>query len=181
VKDVSLKEMPLASEQMYDGHLLKVYHDTVTLPDGKSAGREYIRHVGAVCIVALTEDRRVLMERQWRYPMAEEVWEIPAGKLDGKEEDPLLAARRELREETGAIAAEMRYLGPYYPTPAYSDEVIHMYLATGLTFGRTSRDEDEFMTVETVPLEELVTAICEGRVPDGKTQVAVLRVARLLS
>lgn len=175
------REEKLSSQKVYEGKLLHVYQDMVSLPDAKTASREYIRHVGAVCVVAVTDDRQVIMERQWRYPMGEAVWEIPAGKLDSKQEDPMLAAHRELREETGAIAQEMVYLGQYYPTPAYSDEVIHMYLATGLTFGETERDEDEFMTVETVPLDTVVSAIHEGLVPDGKTQAAILRAVHLLS
>jgi ADP-ribose pyrophosphatase len=112
--------------------------------------------------------------------MHEVTLEIPAGKLDSKSEDPLEAAKRELREETGATADKMTYLGKYYPTPAYSDEVIHMYLAEGLKFGEQSLDDDEFLSTELVSISELADRIVSGEVPDGKTQAAILAVCRKL-
>lgn len=172
-----LMERQLSTEEIFNGRLLQVYRDAVALPDGSTAGREYIRHVGAVCVVAVTDQGQVVVERQCRYPMGKVVLEIPAGKLDSKEEDPLSAVRRELREETGAEAKNWISLGEFYPTPAYSDEVIHMYLATGLSFGEAHRDNDEFLSVELIPFDELVNEIQHGRVPDGKTQAAVLRAA----
>ncbi len=175
-----LTEEKLSSEQVFNGQLLKVYSDEIKLPDGKRGGREYIKHVGAVCVVALTDDNKVIVERQFRYPMQEIILEIPAGKLDSKDEDPLLAAKRELKEETGAVAERMTYLGKFYPTPAYSDEVIHMYLAEGLSFEEQSLDDDEFLTVELMPIDDLVNAILEGKIHDGKTQAAVLTVCRKL-
>ena len=105
------------------------------------------------------------------------VLEIPAGKLDSPDEDPTEAALRELREETGATCEKLTYLGPLYTTPALIDEVIHMYMAEGLSFGETDFDEDEFIEVERIPLSELVDRICRGEVPDSKTQAAVLRAA----
>ena len=176
----NLTETTVSSRQVFDGHLLKVFSDEITLPDGNSAGREYIKHVGAVCVVALTDDNKVIVEHQYRYPMHEITLEIPAGKLDGKSEDPLEAAKRELREETGATAEKMTYIGRYYPTPAYSDEVIYMYLAEGLSFGEQSLDEDEFLTTELVPISELADRIIAGEIPDGKTQAAILAVCRKL-
>ena len=170
-----LRETQVDTADVFDGVLLHVKKDTVSLPNGKLAPRELIRHPGAVCIVPLTDDGKVLIERQFRYPVNEILTEIPAGKLDGKGEDPELAARRELLEETGAQAKELIYMGKFYPTCAYSDEVIHMYLAKGLTFGQRKLDEDEFLNVETVPLDVLVSEIMAGRIPDGKTQAAVMR------
>lgn len=178
--DQSLIERQINSTNVFSGKLLKVYSDEIELPNGNKAGREYIMHVGAVCVVALTDDNKVIVERQYRYPMHEITLEIPAGKLDGKDEDPLEAAKRELKEETGAVADKMTYLGRYYPTPAYSDEVIHMYLAEGLHFESQSLDDDEFLTFDLVPISELADEIMAGNVPDGKTQAAVLAVCRKL-
>lgn len=174
-----LSEKKQSSEEIYDGRLLHVFRDTVELPNGKSTTREYIRHVGAVCVVALTDSGCVVVERQFRYPFGREILEIPAGKLNGKDEDPAKAAARELLEETGAAAGELINLGEYYPTPAYSDEVIHMFAARGLTFGDDCLDDDEFLNVGLMPLGELVSEIMSGNVPDGKTQTAVLRACRL--
>ncbi len=170
-----LRETRVETQDVFDGVLLHVKRDTVSLPNGRLAPRELIRHPGAVCVVPLTDDGEVLIERQYRYPVDEILTEIPAGKLDGKGEDPEAAARRELLEETGARAKELIYMGKFYPTCAYSDEVIHMYLAKGLSFGERKLDEDEFLNVETVPLDTLVSEIMAGRIPDGKTQAAVLR------
>ena len=103
-EEKGLEEKQISSEKVYSGRLLQVYKDTVELPSGAESGREYIKHVGAVCIVALTDDGKIVMERQYRYPVGEVVREIPAGKLDSKDEDPVKAAARELKEETGITA-----------------------------------------------------------------------------
>ena len=131
----NLTETKLTSEKIYSGCILDFYRDTVRLPNGGTAPRELSRHVGAVCIVPLLDDGRVIVERQFRYPVNEVITEIPAGKRDSREEAPEAAARRELREETGITARELIPLGPFYSAAAYSDEVIWMYLARGLTFG----------------------------------------------
>lgn len=172
---MELTEKTLSSQLIFDGKILKVYFDDIELPDGGKATREFIRHVGAVCIVALTDDGKIILEKQYRYPFGAVITEIPAGKLDSKEEDPLCAASRELKEETGVSAREMIYLGDFYPACAYSDEIIRIFLARGLSFGETSLDEDEFINVEKVPLEEAVRDIMEGKIKDGKTQAAVLK------
>lgn len=171
-----LEEKMISSEKVYEGALLRVYKDKVSLPSGEPAGREYIKHVGAVAVVALSDDGKIAIERQYRYPVGEVITEIPAGKLDSKTEDPLLAAQRELREETGITADEYLYLGPLYPTCAYTDEVIHMYLARSLHFGTRELDADEFLNVEMVPLEDVVSDIMAGKIADAKTQAAVMRV-----
>ncbi len=175
-----LFEKFVSGEQVYKGRLLDVRRDEILLPDGKPSAREYIRHVGAVCVVPMTDDGRVIVERQFRYPVGDVMTEIPAGKLDGKSEDRLSAAKRELCEETGFTAGEWTFLGDYYPTPAYSDERISMYLARGLRSGERKLDEDEFLNVKAVPLESLVNDILEGVITDGKTQAAVLKTAMLL-
>ena len=172
----NLQETKLTSQPIFDGDVLHIFKDTIRLPNGKQATREYTVHHGAVCILPLLENGDVLLEHQFRYPMGEVITEIPAGKLDYIGEDPASAALRELREETGAVAGELIPLGPFYPTCAYSTEVIQMFLARGLSFGERELDEDEFLNVFRLPLRELVEKVLNGEIPDAKTQAAALRV-----
>ncbi len=172
----NLEEKKLSSTLIYDGRVVHLYRDEAELPNGQTAVREVIRHVGAVCVVPLTERGEVICVRQYRYPHAQVLLEIPAGKLESRQEDRREAALRELREETGARCARLTSLGKLYTTPAFVDEVIDMYLAEGLTMGETSPDEDEFLEVVYIPLRTLVDDILAGKVPDAKTQAAVLRV-----
>ena len=172
----TLTEQQAASREIFNGKILHVFEDTVILPNGQHASREYLRHVGAVCIVPLLDDGQVLLERQYRYPVGEVIVEIPAGKLNFKEEDPREAAARELLEETGAVAGELTELGRFLPACAYSDEDIHMYLARDLTFREQKLDDDEFLNVFTMPLEQAVEEVLSGRIPDAKTQTALMKV-----
>ncbi|MBR3767095.1 MAG: NUDIX hydrolase [Clostridia bacterium] len=171
----NLTEKKISSTHIYEGIILDLYCDDVLLPNGNTSKREYIKHVGAACVVPVDNDGNVIIEKQFRYPFSAVLTEIPAGKLDSKKEPHLEAALRELKEETGYSAENMVYLGEYYPTCAYSDEVIHMYLATGLTQGAQKLDDDEFVGVEKVPLETLVDEIMKGNIKDGKTQTAILK------
>jgi ADP-ribose pyrophosphatase len=180
-KDIEkLREVQTSSECIFDGVVLHVYRDGILLPDGKPAHREYIKHVGAVCVLPLTDAGEVICVRQYRYPFSDVLLEIPAGKLDAPDEDPYRAALRELREDTGAECETLTYLGKYYGSPALIGETIHMYLAEGLRFGELDLDEDEFLEVERIPLATLVDEILAGNVPDGKTQAAVLRAKLML-
>ena len=172
---MNLKEEKLSSETIYEGKIIKVYKDTVRLPNGKTAERELMRHRGAVCVVAVDENGFVVIEKQFRYPYGKTITEIPAGKLDDSEA-PDDAAKRELLEETGITAKNWYYLGEYYPSPSYTDEVIHMYAAFDLSYGSPNTDEDEFLTTEKILIGELVQKILSGEIPDGKTQAAVLNV-----
>ena len=172
-----LKETTVASEQIFDGKILHLYRDDITLPNGAPAERELIRHIGAVCVIPVTDDGYAVMERQYRYPVGEVILEIPAGKLDSKEEDHEAAARRELEEETGYQARELIPLGKFYPACAYSDEAIWMYLAKGLTKGDRHLDADEFLDVELIHLKDLVKQVMDGQIPDAKTQIAILKAA----
>lgn len=176
----NLIEKTVDSEEIFKGHVVHLFKDNITLPNGKPATREVIRHVGAVAVVPMTDDGKVVVERQFRYPLNEVITEIPAGKLDSKAEDRLAAAKRELEEETGLLADEWIDLGEYYPAAAYCDEVITMYLAKGLHQGTRHLDEDEFLNIMEVSLEELVEEVMQGKIADGKTQVAILKVARML-
>ena len=176
-----LEEKQIERKNIFDGKILKVVCDTVRLPDGKIATREFCLHVGAVCVLPLLDDGSVLMERQFRYAHGRVFFEIPAGKLDSKDEIPLEAAKRELREETGAVAEKYTFLGELDTTPALINEKIHMYLAEGITFVDRNLDEDEFLDVEKVPLSTLYDMVMNGEIKDAKTQVAVLKVWQILS
>ena len=172
-----LAERQTASELVFDGKILHLYRDDIELPNGQPAERELIRHVGAVCVITITDDGCAVMERQYRYPVDRVLLEIPAGKLDSKSEDHEAASRRELEEETGYRAKELIPLGMFYPACAYSDETIWMYLAKGLERGERHLDADEFLDVELIPLKELVKQVLAGEIPDAKTQIAILKAA----
>ena len=176
---MNLEEKQINYEYIYEGKIIKLRRDKALLPNGNTAYREVIEHNGGVCVAALTDKDEVLMVRQFRYPYGEVVLEIPAGKRDSKDENPLECGKRELREETGATAKKFIDLGELYPTPGYCGEIIWLYAATGLTFGETDFDEDEFLTVEKIPLEECVKMILSGEIKDAKTQAAVLKLKLL--
>ena len=176
----TLREVKTGSKAVFDGIILHVNRDTVTLPNGDPAVREVIRHIGAVCMIPVTKNNEVIVERQYRYPLDRVITEIPAGKLDSAGEDRLSAAKRELLEETGYTADEWIDLGNFHAAPAYSDEYITMYMARGLHEGQRRPDEDEFLDVYRVPLADLVEEVMNGTISDAKTQVAVLKAARLL-
>ncbi len=175
-----LGEKMVSSKEVYSGKLLHVFSDRVILPNGRETGRELIRHNGAVAVVPLLDNGSVIAERQFRYPFGEVVTEIPAGKLDSADEDHLEAAKRELKEETGYEADEWIEIGSLRPSVAYTTEVIWLYLAKGLRKGERELDEDEFLNVFEIPLKEFVEKIMAGEIPDSKTQIAVLKAARIL-
>ena len=179
-KNINFVEKPTSSELIFDGKVLHVYRDEIELPNGAPSFREYIRHVGAVCVIPITAEREVVCVKQYRYAVGEVLLEIPAGKLDSKDEDPEAAVRRELREETGAVCGKLTYLGKYLGSPALLNECIYMYLAEDLTFGETDFDDDEFLEIVRIPLSELVEDVMDGKIADGKTQIAVLRAAKML-
>jgi ADP-ribose pyrophosphatase len=170
-----LEEKKIAGEEAYTGSFLRVQKDRVRLPDGSEGSREYITHPGAVLIVPLFDDGRVLLERQYRYPQRREFIEVPAGKRDPGEK-PLDTARRELLEETGYVAAEWIHLGEIHTAIAYSDEDIQMYVARGLEKRERKLDQGEFLELEIVTLDEALAMIRDGRITDVKTVAALLRV-----
>ena len=146
--------------------------DQVRLPNRKLATREYLDHPGAVAVVAVV-GKSAIMVRQYRYPVQQETWEIPAGKLDAKE-DPLACVRRELEEETGYVAGRVRKLLSFWPTAAFANEVIHIYVADRLKAGKANPDEDEFLACRAWPLRKLYEAIERGKIRDSKTIIALL-------
>ena len=174
-----LVEKKISRQTIYEGKILNVVCDKVLLPNDKESTREFCIHVGGVCIIPLTEDGCVLMEHQYRYPHSRVFFEIPAGKLNYKDECIEEAARRELLEETGAVAGKLTYLGPIDTTPALINERLHLYLAEELRFEDARLDEDEFLSVEAVPLKTLYDDVMAGRICDAKTQIAVLKVMAL--
>lgn len=177
-KYTELSEETVSSELVYDGKLLKVHKDTVRMPDGALKTREYIRHIGAVCVIPVTDDDRVILVRQFRYPFHDVITEVPAGKLDSPKEERLNTARRELLEETGLTADEFIPLGGLYTSVAYSNEYISIYMARGLHQQDQKLDDGEFLNVFSMPLNELLERVMAGEIPDPKTQIAVLKAAR---
>lgn len=173
------QEKKLSGKMVYEGKILKVRVDEVSLVNGRTAVREVMMHPGGVAVVPLLPDGGVICVRQFRYPMGQDVLEVPAGKLD-RGEEPLAGAKRELEEETGYTAKEYVYLGEFYPSPGFCDEVLHIYLATGLEKGQAHPDEDEFLDVEKISLEELAGMIGRNELPDGKTVAAVLKAKMYL-
>ncbi len=168
-----LLEKHLSTHRIYDGRMINLRVDTVILPSGKEATREVVEHPGAVSLVALTDQRELIMVRQYRKPIDLVTLEIPAGKLD-RGEDPAACARRELQEETGCTARELVMMFKFYTTPGFSDEIMYLYLARGLETSSANPDEDEFLEVEKVPLDKALAMISSGEICDSKTIIGVL-------
>ncbi len=176
---MELTERTRSSRLVYDGKLLKVYYDTVELANGAPAWREVVRHPGAVVVVPVDGQGNVYLVRQYRYPYGKALLEVPAGKLEPGE-PPLSAAKRELEEEVGARAGRWTGMGQLLPTPGFCDERQYVYLARGLELGQSHPDEDEFLEVVKLPLEQAVDMAVDGRLEDCKTVAAILRACRVL-
>lgn len=176
---MELFEKQISSKQIFDGRVVKLFVDEIELPNKQKSIREYVKHPGAVCVIPVTDNGEVIMVRQFRYALGEALLEVPAGKLEPGEE-PLPAALRELEEESGCVAKSVEHIGELYTTVAITNERIHMYLATGLTFKESHPDEDEFLEVERVPLTTLVKMVMDGEIKDSKTQVCILKAEKIL-
>lgn len=172
-RDAGLAEKPLTEDVAWTGRIFNVNRLQVELPDGRRALRDVVRHPGAVAVVALTAEGRICLVRQYRTALGRVTVEIPAGKL-APGEDPLECANRELLEETGMVAEKMAFLTTIASSDGFTDELIHIYMATGLTFGKSSPDDDEFINVDLVEVSELVDAVLDGRIEDAKTVVGAL-------
>ncbi|MDR0858557.1 MAG: NUDIX hydrolase [Oscillospiraceae bacterium] len=172
-------ETAVTTSTVYSGRLLSVRRDEVRLDNGNIAGREVVEHPGGVAVVAVTNDGKIICERQFRYAAGCELLEIPAGKLE-QGEDPLAAIQRELSEETGYTAANWRSLGKMLPTPAYCEEITYLFLATDLTPGDAHLDTNEFLSVCELPLNELIDMIMANDISDAKTIAGILKAERIL-
>ena len=172
-RDVNLEESVLTEDVMWTGRIFNVNRLRVKLPDGREALRDVVRHPGAVAIVALTDDGRICLVRQYRTALSRVTVEIPAGKLDPGE-DPLTCAKRELKEETGMVAEQMAFLTTIATSDGFTDELIHIYMATGLSYLESEPDDDEFINVDLVPLSDLIDAVLDGRIEDCKTVTGAL-------
>lgn len=174
-------ENRIATRRVYNGRIVKVDLDTITAPDGCELELEMVRHSGASAVVPLlssldSEDPSVLLIKQYRYAAEGTIWEIPAGVLEAGE-DPAACARRELLEEAGSEAETLEHLTTIYTTPGFTDEQIHLYLATGITVGGTTHEADEFIEVATRPLSVILKMIRDGEIVDAKSIVALFFVA----
>ena len=178
--DVHLKEEATGSEVLLDGNFLHARRDTVRLPDGASATREYVIHPGAVVVIPMLDDGRVVLERQYRYPIGQVMIEFPAGKLDAGEA-PLVCGQRELLEETGYTAIEWAHAGAMHLAVAYSTEIIHIYFARGLSLGERQLDHGEFLDVFTATPAELLGWCRDGTLTDAKSLTCALWLQNVLS
>ena len=174
--DCGLVERLVAKRTVYHGRMIDLRVDVVRLPNGKTATREFLDHPGAVGIVAFLDRNTLVMVRQYRHPVGEVTLELPAGKLDPGE-SILTCLRRELREETGCTARKIKPLIQYWPTPAFANEVVHLYLAEGLRPGPMSTDEDEFLQRVTVPFQKVLGMVRRGEIRDSKTVIGILACA----
>lgn len=176
---MNLKETTKSQEYRFKGRIINLRQDVAILPDGSEANREVVEHNGGVCVLPLTENNEIIFVKQFRYPYMEELLEIPAGKRDSKDEEPLSCGKRELKEETGAESDNFVFLGELYPSPGYVNEVIYMYYADNLTYGECDPDDDEFLDLVKIPFEKAVEMVVSGEIKDAKTQSAILKVAFL--
>lgn len=169
-----LVEHKIRSREIFKGNLLHVFSDEAELPDGTTSTREYIRHPGAAAVLPVYDNGDVMLIRQFRYPLSQIFFEVPAGKIDPGE-GPDTTVRRELTEETGLNAESYYYLGGFYPSIGYTDEIIHLYLAWNLSETGQQVDDDEFVLRERLPFSEAVDMVHRGEISDGKSMVTILR------
>lgn len=177
---MEFKEKTHSSETVFVGKVFTVKHDIAELHTGKLASREVVEHTGGVCIAAVDGEKNVYLVDQFRYPFMRTITELPAGKLE-KDEDPDLAAARELKEETGFTAKSLVRVAESYPSPGFCSETLYLYLATGLISGEQRLDEDEFLSCYKIPLATAVERVLSGEIFDGKTQTLLLLADKILN
>jgi ADP-ribose pyrophosphatase len=173
-------EKKISSKEIFKGLLLHVKKDEVMLENGRKSFREYVLHPGAVAVVPILDDNKVVLVKQFRYPIGKQLLEIPAGKFDFKDEDPLECAKRELKEETGFDAKDYLYLGYIHTTPGFSNEVIHLYLARDLESGQSNPDEDEIIDVEIEDFNTVLQKCISGEITDAKTIAGIFKAYFIL-
>jgi len=178
--DAKLVEKKISSEKVFDGVLLHVRKDTVELPNGHQAPREWIDHPGAASVIPLLPDGQIILVRQFRYPIGQVTLEVPAGKLDKVGEDPLECAKRELSEETGYTAGKIWKLTTIATTVGFTNETIHLYAATDLTPGKQHPDEDEFINTLKMPLTAALKMVESGKIIDSKSIISILLLSKQL-
>ena len=171
-------ETKLESKEIFDGHVIHVTLDTVRLEDGRTSLREVVHHHGGACVLPIDDEGCIYLVRQFRYALGEEIWELPAGKLEPGE-DPFESAKRELSEECGLSADNYIDLGVVYPTVGYDSEKIYLWAATGLHKGGQHLDAGEFLDVVRLPFEEALQKVLHGEIKDSKTQIGLMKYALL--
>lgn len=172
-------EKTIESKEIFKGRILNVLLDKIILPDGKESTRETVRHSGAVCVAALTENNELLFVRQYRYPYKESILELPAGRLENYG-TPLENGIRELKEETGAQGRDFTFLGRIYPSPGYTSEIIYLYFCRVSEYGKQQLDEGEFLDIERIPLEKAVEMALNNELTDAKTLIGILKTDALI-
>jgi ADP-ribose pyrophosphatase len=176
---MDFKEKTIDIKKIYNGYIIDVENHTVELPDGKPAPRDIVRHPGASVVIPVNDNGDVYMVRQFRKPLDKVLLELPAGKLDNNE-DPLLCATRELKEETGIVADSIKHIISIHTTPGFCDEVIHMYIATGLKVGEACSDDDEFIESEKVHIDKLIQMIFTREITDAKTIIGIFLAQKFI-
>ena len=176
---MDLIEKTIETKEIFKGKIINLSVDKVILPNGKEATREVVSHPGGVCLASLTQENELMFVKQFRYPYKEVVLELPAGKLE-LGQDPLENGKRELKEEVGAIAKEYVSLGSLYPSPGYCGEIIHLFFCRITQFVNTCPDDDEFLDIIKIPIEEAVDMVLNNEIPDAKSQTAILKTSMLI-
>ena len=175
---MTFEEKTLKSERIYEGHIINLRRDEVTVQNGTSM-REIVEHNGGAVLAAVTDEGKLVMVRQYRKPAKRVMLEVPAGKIDPGEA-PETTAKRELKEETGYTPEHVRFLMQFYPSVGYSEEILYLYLCTGLAEGETHFDENEALDIEEYEIDELYEMVMAGKIEDGKTIIAILTVKKLM-
>lgn len=176
--DKNLIEKKISSDTLYEGKIINVYKDTVSLPNGHESTREWVKHPGASAIIPLLPDNQIILVRQFRYPIDQVTLEVPAGKLDADGEDPLVCAKRELSEETGYTAGKIWKLTTIATTVGFTNEFIHLFAATDLVAGKQHPDEDEFLNTIKIPITAALQLVETGKIIDAKTIISILFLAK---